>query len=160
MDEARAQIRKESEQYVCAKDPKAAASVEIKAKIDSRQTNCLSWSDEKESHAQTCVELVTRELSKLDECISNIDESLFSNIEADEEAAAAAPTRAGAWGSVKSCVCARARARGGGGMRRSALWRRSAVRAVAASGSKVDWCQLAFSSIRMADIVCRLLEGV
>ena len=58
MDEARAQIRKESEQYGCAKDQKSAGSLEIKKSIDSRQTNCLSWCDEKESHAHSCVQLV------------------------------------------------------------------------------------------------------
>eukprot|EP00802_Teleaulax_amphioxeia_P022132 Tamp_22548.p1 GENE.Tamp_22548~~Tamp_22548.p1 ORF type:complete len:283 (+),score=83.42 Tamp_22548:95-850(+) len=89
VDEARAQIRKESEQYGCAKDQKSSSSLEIKKSIDTRQTNCLSWCDEKESHALSCVDLVTKELTKLDDCISNIDESLFTNMEAEEEMAAA-----------------------------------------------------------------------
>jgi len=58
VDEARAQIRKESEQYGCAKDQKSSSSLEIKKSIDTRQTNCLSWCDEKESHALSCVDLV------------------------------------------------------------------------------------------------------
>ena len=97
VDEARAQIRKESEEYVCAKDHKSAASLELKAKIDSRQSNCLSWAEQKESQAAMCVDLVNREMMKLDEYIANIDESIFTNME--EEDAGTARGAAGGMGS-------------------------------------------------------------
>ena len=97
VDEARAQIRKESEEYVCAKDHKSAASLELKAKIDSRQSNCLSWAEQKESQAAMCVDLVNREMMKLDEYIANIDESIFTNME--EEDVGAARGAAGGMGS-------------------------------------------------------------
>ena len=92
-----AEIRKESEEYVCAKDHKSAASLELKAKIDSRQSNCLSWAEQKESQAAMCVDLVNREMMKLDEYIANIDESIFTNME--EEDMGAARGAAGGMGS-------------------------------------------------------------
>lgn len=106
VDEARIQIRKESEQWACAKDPKAAASLEIKKSVDDRQHRCLSWCQEKESHAASCVDMVAKELKKLDEYIANIDESLFTN--ADEE-----PPTAGVRG-----VSGAMGHRGGGGDRK------------------------------------------
>ena len=58
---------------------------------------------------------VTKELAKLDECISNIDESLFTNMEAEEESSAVnarsggsgamGSSRPNAGGLVCVCVC-------------------------------------------------------
>ena len=102
VDEARLQIRKESEQYVCAKDPKAAASIEIKKSVDDRQNRCLSWCQEKESHAASCVDMVAKELQKLDEYIANIDESLFTNMDDEAPAAGARGGGSGAMGNSRS----------------------------------------------------------
>ena len=44
---------------------------------------------------------VTKELAKLDECISNIDESLFTNMEAEEESSAV-NARSGGSGAMGS----------------------------------------------------------
>jgi len=43
---------------------------------------------------------VTKELTKLDDCISNIDESLFTNMEAEEEMAAASARVTGGSGAM------------------------------------------------------------
>jgi hypothetical protein len=58
----------------------AASTIEIKTRIDSKQTACLDLCEQKEANALQCVDVVTSELQNLEDYIANIDESLFTNM--------------------------------------------------------------------------------
>ncbi|EKX52426.1 hypothetical protein GUITHDRAFT_150548, partial [Guillardia theta CCMP2712] len=78
-------INQDSQVYSSAKNRNSTDMIELKKSIDKNQTDCLQYSEEKVSTAQACLELVASKLKQLDDDISNIDESLFTNQNDDAE---------------------------------------------------------------------------